>query len=234
MSDPSPSLDIDLFSDEAIADPYPLYKQIRNAGPAVWLENYDMWAISRFEDVRAALRADSTLLSGEGVAVNPALNNTGRNNSLVSDGDEHRRLRAAVMKPMMPSALRDVRGRIEKLCKEGNVEHDRLGVQHADQEARSGTGERVAALRIRQARQAGSACLPYPDPAQPRHVENARPLHDLEERGGCCEDRPDAEQRQGDQYEPADHVPQDAPERSAATAPERLPHDHQNTRPGDQ
>ena len=27
---------------------------------------------------------------------------------------------------------------------------------------------------------------------------------------------------------------QDAPERSTATAPERLPHDHQNTRPGDQ
>ena len=49
---------------------------------------------------------------------------------------------------------RDVRGRIEELREEGDMEHDGLGVQHADQKARSGTGERVAALRIRQARQA--------------------------------------------------------------------------------
>lgn len=115
---PSPSINIDLFSDEAIADPYPLYMQIRDAGPVVWLENYEMWAISRFDDVRAALRADSTLLSGEGVAVNPALNGTGRKNSLVSDGDEHRRLRSAVMKPMMPSALRDIRERMQQLSDE--------------------------------------------------------------------------------------------------------------------
>ena len=105
MTEKSPSIDVELFSDEAIANPYPLYEQIRNAGPVVWLDRYDMWAISRFDDVRAALRADSTLLSGEGVAMNDLLNGTGVNNSLVSDGDQHKRLRSAVMKPMMPSAL---------------------------------------------------------------------------------------------------------------------------------
>ncbi len=115
MTTKTPSIDVDLFSDEAIADPYPLYAQIRDRGPVVWLEREDMWVISRFEDVRAALRADSTLLSGDGVAVNPALNNTGGRNSLVSDGDEHRRLRGAVMKPMMPSALRDIRERMQQL-----------------------------------------------------------------------------------------------------------------------
>ena len=77
-----------------------------------------MWAISRFEDVRAALRADSTLLSGKGVAMNDALNNTGNTNSLVSDGDEHRRLRTPLMKPMMPSALRDIRQRVQELSDE--------------------------------------------------------------------------------------------------------------------
>ena len=118
MTTKFPSLDIDLFSDEAIANPYPLYEQIRAAGPLVWLEQYDMWAISRFDDVRAALRADSTLLSGRGVAVNPALNDSGRQNSLVSDGDDHKRLRTAVMKPMMPSALRDIRDRMQELSDE--------------------------------------------------------------------------------------------------------------------
>lgn len=118
MTTKSPSLNIDLFSDEAIANPYPLYEQIRNAGPVVWLELYDMWAISRFDDVRAALRAESTLLSGRGVAVNPALNDTGSQNSLVSDGDDHKRMRSAVMKPMMPSALRDIRDRMQELSDE--------------------------------------------------------------------------------------------------------------------
>ncbi|WP_420440858.1 cytochrome P450, partial [Candidatus Poriferisodalis sp.] len=118
MTAKSPSIDIDLFSDEAIADPYPLYEQVRNVGAVVWLEPYDMWAISRFEDVRAALRAESILLSGKGVAMNDALNNSGNTNTLVSDGDEHRRLRSALMKPMMPRAVRDIRERVQQLSDE--------------------------------------------------------------------------------------------------------------------
>jgi len=118
MTQRSPSIDVDLFSDEAIANPYPLYKEIRDAGAVVWLERYDMWAVSRFEDVRAALRADSTLLSGRGVAMNDALNDTGNTNSLVSDGDEHRRLRSALMKPMMPSAMRDIREHVQEMSDE--------------------------------------------------------------------------------------------------------------------
>ena len=110
----TPSLDIDLFSDEAIANPYPVYQLIRDAGPVVWLSQYDHWAISRYEDVRAALRADNTLLSGEGVAMNDVLNNSGgKHNSLVSDGDEHRKLRSAVIKPMMPKALEEVRKEVQ-------------------------------------------------------------------------------------------------------------------------
>lgn len=109
----TPSLDIDLFSDEAIANPYPAYKQIRDTGSVVWLSQYNVWAVSRYDDVRAALRADDTLLSGKGVAMNEMLNSSGATNSLVSDGDEHRRLRSAVIKPMMPKALEDVRKEVQ-------------------------------------------------------------------------------------------------------------------------
>ena len=109
----SPSLDIDLFSDEATANPYPTYQQIQEAGPQVWLSQYDIWAIARYDDVRAALRADSALLSGKGVSMNDMLNNSGATNSLVSDGDEHRKLRAAVIKPMMPKALEDVKKEVQ-------------------------------------------------------------------------------------------------------------------------
>lgn len=114
----SPSIDVDLFSDEAIADPYPLYEELRNTGAVVWLERYDMWAVSRFEDVRAALRADKTLLSGKGVAMNDVLNDAGNTNTLVSDGSEHRHLRKTLIKPMMPRALQDIRERVQLISDE--------------------------------------------------------------------------------------------------------------------
>ena len=110
---PLPCLDIDLFSDEATANPYPAYRAIRDAGPMVWLSRYDVWAIARFDDVRAALRADSALVSGKGVALNDTLNDLSMTNSLISDGDEHRRLRSAVIKPMMPRALEEVRKEVQ-------------------------------------------------------------------------------------------------------------------------
>lgn len=108
-----PVLDLDLFSDDAIADPYPAYQKIRDAGPVVWLSQYDMWAVGRYDGVRAALRADSTLLSGKGVAMNDLLNGNGSSNTLVSDGDEHRRLRSTLIKPMMPKALEEVRKEVQ-------------------------------------------------------------------------------------------------------------------------
>ncbi|MFK8050715.1 MAG: hypothetical protein AB8B81_19985, partial [Halioglobus sp.] len=68
------SIDNDLFTDETISNPYPIYKQIRDIGAAVWSSKHDVWLISRFDDVRAALKADSTLISGRGVTLNSILN----------------------------------------------------------------------------------------------------------------------------------------------------------------
>lgn len=109
----SPSLDIDLFSEAAISDPYPCYKSIRDLGAAVWLSNYDAWAISRFDDVRAALRADSILISGKGVAMNDFINDAPNRTTLSSDGDLHRQRRKVLIKPMMPAALKDVRDEVQ-------------------------------------------------------------------------------------------------------------------------
>jgi cytochrome P450 len=113
-----PELDIDLYSDAAIADPYPIYRSIRDRGPAVWLRAHGAWAIGRFEDVRAALRADALLVSGHGVAMNAMMNVEGSRLTLTSDGDVHRQLRSVLMKPMMPSALRAVRDEIDALAEE--------------------------------------------------------------------------------------------------------------------
>ena len=111
-----PEFDRDLYCDAAIADPYPLYRAIRDLGPAVWLRAHGVWAIGRFNDVRAALRADQLLVSGAGVAMNDLTNAQAARNTLISDGDIHRRLRTVLMKPMMPSALREVQAELQTVA----------------------------------------------------------------------------------------------------------------------
>src|SRR4029450_493728 len=116
MSATRPELDVDLYTDAAIADPYPLYRAIRDLGPAVWLRAHSAWAVGRVDDVRAALRADQVLVSGHGVGMNDMVNVAGSRITLTTDGDVHRQLRSVLMKPMMPSALRAVQSEIERLA----------------------------------------------------------------------------------------------------------------------
>jgi cytochrome P450 len=116
MSARRPELDADLYTDAAIRDPHPLYRAIRDLGPAVWLRAHRAWAIGRFADVRAALRADTVLVSGRGVAMNEAVNSQTGRVTLTSDGDLHRQLRGVLMKPMMPSALREVQAEVQALA----------------------------------------------------------------------------------------------------------------------
>jgi cytochrome P450 len=113
-----PVLDVDLYADEAIVDPYPLYREIRDLGPAVFLSVHNAWAIGRFEDVRAALRADEVLVSDQGVALNDLVNGQPAITTLTSDGNLHRRRRRVLMKPMMPSALAGIREQIDELADE--------------------------------------------------------------------------------------------------------------------
>ena len=67
-----PSLDVDLFSEEALLDPWPRYEAIRDAGPAVYLERYDMWALARYAEIRSSLRDWQTFSSAQGTALNAA------------------------------------------------------------------------------------------------------------------------------------------------------------------
>ena len=44
-------VEYDPFSDAVLDDPLPLYRQLRTESPVHYLERYDSWALSRFEDV---------------------------------------------------------------------------------------------------------------------------------------------------------------------------------------
>jgi cytochrome P450 len=47
------------YSGEALLDPWPGYRELRGAGPAVWLPQYETFALMRYAAVRRALGTGS-------------------------------------------------------------------------------------------------------------------------------------------------------------------------------
>lgn len=60
----------------------------------------DLFAMARFNDVPTALRASDVLISGEGVGFSDSFNASKGSNLLQTDGELHRRMRAAVTRPL--------------------------------------------------------------------------------------------------------------------------------------
>jgi cytochrome P450 len=108
-----PQFNQDLYSDPLLDDPYPTYRTLRDLGPLVWLTTHNLLAISRFDDVRAALRADQVLISGEGVAANDIVNGRGAPITLTSDGETHARRRRILIQPVSPGPLKDLKSELE-------------------------------------------------------------------------------------------------------------------------
>ncbi len=111
----APELDLDLFAEASLREPYGAYRAIRDAGPAVRLRRPDVYAVGRFADVQAALRAPDRLISGEGVGFSDIFNASRGMNVLQSDGERHARMRATVMKPLAPGKLRESRDDLKRL-----------------------------------------------------------------------------------------------------------------------
>jgi cytochrome P450 len=108
----APQSSIDLFSDAVLRDPYPAYRELRDTGAAVWLPQYEMFAITRYKDVRDALRDWETFSSARGVGYNDIVNSGKRGSTLASDNPEHELQRSIIGRPLGPPAVRDLVERI--------------------------------------------------------------------------------------------------------------------------
>uniref|UniRef100_A0AAU1ZPF5 Cytochrome P450 n=1 Tax=Streptomyces sp. NBC_00093 TaxID=2975649 RepID=A0AAU1ZPF5_9ACTN len=102
------SSDVDLFSDEALADPYPQYKALRDLGPAVHLSRHGLWFISRYDQVRSALGDWETFSSGQGIGLNPGFNEAWASALINMDPPAQTEQRKLFTDRLSPRALRPV------------------------------------------------------------------------------------------------------------------------------
>jgi 4-methoxybenzoate monooxygenase (O-demethylating) len=106
------AVDVDPFSLEFFADPYPSHAALRDAGPVVWLSRYNISATARYEEVRQALHDYKTFSSARGVGLADfSRHGRFRLPSLILEVDPptHSRSRAALMKALSPAVMRSLR-----------------------------------------------------------------------------------------------------------------------------
>ena len=108
----APISDADPFSTAFFDDPYPVHAALRDAGPAVWLSRYGIYAVARHEHVHAMLRDWQTFCSSRGVGISDFAKETPwRLKSLVLEVDPplHDRTRAVLARVLSAPAMRTLR-----------------------------------------------------------------------------------------------------------------------------
>ncbi len=100
-------VDYNPFSEEVMRDPHPIYRQLRKESPVHHIEEYDAWALAKFEDIwkcsmdnrhfSAARGTTSSHLLTKVQPVTPMLNNM--------DPPQHTQLRAAMRHHFTPAAI---------------------------------------------------------------------------------------------------------------------------------
>jgi 4-methoxybenzoate monooxygenase (O-demethylating) len=104
--------DIDPFSSDFLSDPYPHHEQLRDLAPVVRLRRYDIWAVTRYEQVNAILNDWETFGSGGGVGLaNFHKEGNWRPPSLLLETDPptHTRARTVMNRTLAPRLLRELR-----------------------------------------------------------------------------------------------------------------------------
>lgn len=108
-----PSVDIDFYSDELINDPHPVYEQMREIGPVVYLPKHDLYALPRYKEVSEVLRQPLRFVNSRGVSPIPKVNEILMGSTLNSDPPEHDRTRAVTSEPLLPGALKAIEPRLQ-------------------------------------------------------------------------------------------------------------------------
>lgn len=121
----------DPFGQEVMADPLPFYERLRREAPALYIEKYDTWVFSRFQDIIDVLTVgDNAFIASESTLPTPEIllrHNNGQVAELPLDpipngpmtGSPHFEvLRTAHIKPFRPTYVRSLAGLVSRLANE--------------------------------------------------------------------------------------------------------------------
>lgn len=105
--------DVDLFADEVLVDPYDTYAKLRETAAVVHLPSRDLYALTRYDEVRDALGDPATFTSTK-VGFNPMINEVLKGTTLATDPPDHAALRVVLTENLSPRALRKERQAIDE------------------------------------------------------------------------------------------------------------------------
>jgi cytochrome P450 len=109
-----PGLDVDPFAIEYFDDPFPVQEALREAGPVVHLDKWNVYGVARYAEVHAVLNDPATFCSSRGVGLSDfAKEKPWRPPSLILEADPpaHTRTRAVLSKVLSPAVMKQIRDR---------------------------------------------------------------------------------------------------------------------------
>ncbi len=112
MATPTEST-VGMWDDDVLLDPYPTYAALREQGGVVYLPKNDLYVLTRYDTIRAAL-ADPESFSSTSLGFNPMVNEALQGTSLASDPPLHTQLRATLSANLTPRALRGLKVTIDE------------------------------------------------------------------------------------------------------------------------
>jgi cytochrome P450 len=126
-----PKVKFDPFSEEFFNDPFDLYRRMREEAPVYYDEERDFYALTRHEDVAAALKDHETYSSSRGCDLAMVQSGEVPQKSIIfMDPPDHRHLRSLVNKAFTPRAIQSQKETVIELIDKylGAVNPDRFDV----------------------------------------------------------------------------------------------------------
>jgi 4-methoxybenzoate monooxygenase (O-demethylating) len=107
-----PGLDVDPFAIEFFENPFPTHEALREAGPLVHLDKWNVYAVARYAEVHLVLNDPLTFCSSRGVGLSDfAREKPWRPPSLILEADPpaHTRTRAVLSRVLSPAVMKQIR-----------------------------------------------------------------------------------------------------------------------------
>ena len=106
-------IDVDLWSDDVLTDPYPTYRRLRDLGPVLFDPDRDVYVLTRYDEVRQAVQDWQTFSSAQGVGVGAKGNRHAGSGILTTDPPRHQQLRAVMNRELVSRSLAEHQDEID-------------------------------------------------------------------------------------------------------------------------